>query len=219
MYSGVTAIRVGGTQMETMVVEQALADYDAEVAEARERLNQRLFGHATAAPRTVVPVEGDWEFIEERTGERYPWPTGVDNYDQFWVYRAPDGRLFGVGKVTEGYDGRDFWMTFYLGAGGGSKRPVVMFVAADDYATTSDTAAIIRGKGATGKAMFGMDEELPEIYADDRFDIQLYKSRVNPKSGYSYNKAGVIVKADDHVGMLRHAQAQVDLRGLYPESA
>jgi len=204
--------------MESSTVEQALSDYDAEVAEARERLHQALFGHAMAPPRDVRPLEGEWEFVEERSGERYPWPSGTDNYDRFWVYRAPDGRLFAAGIVPKGYQGRDFWMTFYLGSGGGSKRPVVLFVATDDHADTGEAAAIIRGKGSTGKAMFGMDDPLPEVY-EHGFDIQLYKDRVTSETGYSYNKAGVIVKADDHVGMLRHAQAQVDLRGLYPETA
>lgn len=204
--------------MDTSIVEQALLEYDANVAEARERLHQALFGDATAAPRDVRPINGEWEFVEERSGERYPWPTGTDNYDRFWVYRAPDTRLFATGIVPGGYQGRDFWMTFYLGSGGGSKRPVVLFVAADDYADSGEAAAIIRGKGSTGKAMFGMDDVLPEVY-EHGFKIQLYKDRVTSETGYSYNKAGVVVRADDHVGMLRHAQAQMDLRGLYPEAA
>ena len=102
--------------------------------------------------------------MEERSGERYPWPSGTDNYDKFWIYRAPDGRLFATGIVPKGYQGRDFWMTFILGSGRGSKRPVVLF-GDDDYADTGEAAAIIRGKGSTGKAMFGMDDELPEVTA------------------------------------------------------
>lgn len=204
--------------MDNLIIEQALMDYDTEVAEARERLHQALFGRATAPPRDVRPAEGKWEFVEERSGERYPWPSGTDNYERFWVYRSPDGRLFATGIVPKGYQGRDFWMTFCLGAGGGSKRPVVLFVATDDYAETTEAAAIIRGKGSTGKAMFGMDDVLPDVYQHG-FDIQLYKGRVTSETGYSYNKAGVIVKGDDHVGMLRHARAQVDLRGLDPETA
>ena len=85
-------------------------------------------------------------------------------------------------------------------------------MATDDFTHTGDAAAIIRGKGLTGKAMFGLADPLPAAY--EGFKIQRYKDRVNPESGYSYDKAAVVVQGEDHVGMLKHAQAQVDLRGL-----
>lgn len=56
-------------------------------------------------PGRSIPGFGSsmaWSFREERQDERYPWPQGMEHHDGFWVYEAPDGRLFGVGRVGRG---------------------------------------------------------------------------------------------------------------------
>ncbi|HEX2503280.1 MAG TPA: lipoyl(octanoyl) transferase LipB [Miltoncostaeaceae bacterium] len=201
-----------------------LLDLDVEVGAMRRRLEhrwrERLGKPSVDSQGTKTPpatIEGQWVLRDERMGERYPWPEGMEYYDDpFWIYEAPDGRLFGLGRVSAGREDRPFWMTFVLGAEGGSKRAVVLFMATNDYADTGEAAALIRGKGPTGRAMYGMDEALPAAYAEMR--IERYKDRVTGER-YSYDKAAVIAHGDDHVAMLRHAMAQVDLRGLEPQAA
>jgi hypothetical protein len=41
---------------------------------------------------------------------------------------------------------------FRLGSGGGSPRPILPFVAADDFAETGEMVATLRGKGANGRS-------------------------------------------------------------------
>ncbi len=201
----------------TLTSDTILAAFDAAIAEARKvfegSLRRRL--GELEEDDDVTSGAGGWSFVEERADKTYTWPKSVDEYARYWVYRAPDGRLCALGLVSpEG--GRPYWVTFLLGSGGGSPTAVVVFNAADDYEVTGEALAIIRGKGGS-KAMFGPDDALPRPYRDMR--VETYRDRISGRSGYTFNKAAVVAHHDDHITMLRHALAQVDLRGLKAQGA
>jgi hypothetical protein len=196
-----------------LTAETILGAFDAAMAEARTSFESSVRRHLGGMTETegMTTGAGDWSFVEEREGRTYTWPKSVDEYARYWVYRAPDGRLCALGLVSP-ESSPPFWVTFLLGSGGGSPTAIVVFNAADDYAVTGEALAIIRGKGG-GKAMFGPEDALPPAYHDMR--IETYRDRISGRRGYSFNKAAVIAHRDDHITMLRHALAQVDLRGIH----
>jgi len=154
----------------------------------------------------------DWVLIDERLGETYQWPkVPPEVYDPFTVYEGTTSRgsiRMGIGRCqrtqTWGRD-RVYLITFLITKGG--KRPLCEFLATDDYATTGETVAIIRGLGR-GRSMYGPSNVLPSPYRHLR--IENYRDRID-FSG-SWNKQAVVAHEDDAATMLNHSLIQADLR-------
>lgn len=194
-----------------------LAEVIAALDEAKLKITSILGGTGeSTSPAYNDPREG-WTLEEEREGVSYRWPKGLETYETFHIYRSsPElgGILMGIGAAPpEEFYGqmRSYWVVFLMGTGGGSKRPVVVFSACDDYETTGDSVAVIRGKGDTGKEMFGPDDTLPPGY--ERLRVELFKDRV---SG-GYNRAALVATTPEE--MLAHGAIQVQVRSLKPAQA
>ena len=174
------------------------------------------------------PVSGDelsaaaasrWRLADERTGETYSWPEGLDEYETFRIFdctTAPLGQ-YAVGKVTNvknEYWGqlRPYFVVFKLGAGGGSKQPIAVFVAADDFEQTADYIAVIRGAGGKrGQRMFPPDQAPPQAY--EGLSVVTFRDRIAGTQRFSgFNRLAVAANEEDAETMLRHAAIQVVLR-------
>lgn len=204
-----------------------------EIAVIRQHLNAMLDdlgqlgganqgGTSMQATPTVAThdLPASWHHVESRTNETYSWPGLLEEYTTFDVYesRSASGRPMGRWAIGEcertavwGRD-RKYLIVFKLGGGGGSKQPICEFLEADDFSTTHELVAIIRGSGGPrGQRMFDPEAELPPYYAGLR--VETYRDRISgtPRLG-SWNKLAVVAHKDDSTSMLLHAAIQVLLR-------
>lgn len=164
-------------------------------------------------------LPSDWRLVETREGESYRWPEGREEYATFRVFegRTQDDNTvqYAIGQVASldvwGME-RTYFVVFHLGAGRGSKQPIVVFLAADDYEQSHECVAIIRGKGGgRGQQMFAPGDDLPAAY--DGMRIEVFRDRIQGTSRRrGYDKLAVIARDDDIDTMLRHASIQVQMR-------
>jgi len=151
----------------------------------------------------------DWRLVREREGESYRWPKGRDRYEPYRVFmgttRAEGAVQVGLGEtVRKNRWGRDRkYVVAFLGAGA-PQRPLVEFVAADDYERTRELVAVIRGSDG-GRRMYGAGDTLPAVYTE-RFRTQLYNERVVHPG--VWNKIVVVAREDDDEAILNHALIQ-----------
>lgn len=163
---------------------------------------------------TEVEFPYEWRLVEEREGETYTWPEpgGPDEYVTFRVYEG----VTSAGKVraaigecervaVRGKD-RQYAITFLM-TPGGSKRPIAEFLETDDYETTRDRIAIVKGKNGSPK-MYDPTDALPPEYG--RFRIETYRNRID-YSG-SYTKQAIVARDDDIDAMLGHTLIQAQTR-------
>jgi hypothetical protein len=102
----------------------------------------------------------DWEEFGRSTNETYKWPDGnVDRYTEFVSYHGTDG--FTGMTLALGYLNNGDAVGFVLGTGGGSKRGITYFFAADDFEQTNEKVSMIRGGGPKGRSGFAPHEPLP----------------------------------------------------------
>jgi hypothetical protein len=87
---------------------------------------------------------------------------------------------------------------------GSPQKPLVEFLAADDYKETRELVAVIRGSDG-GRRMYGAGDPLPGIY-EERFRTQMYGERVDYPG--VWNKVVVVAHEDDFDSMLNHALIQ-----------
>src|SRR5262249_39992619 len=149
-----------------------------------------------------------------REGETYSWPEGPDEYDTFEIYENAVVGQYAIGKVDVAE--REYWgsrrpyiVVFKLGAGGGSKQPISVFVAAEDCEPSHEYVAVVRGAGGPrGQRMFSPGEPLPAAY--ETLPTVVFRDRIEGTPRFSgYNKIGVVAAESDPETMLRHAAAQV----------
>jgi hypothetical protein len=151
----------------------------------------------------------DWRLVREREGESYRWPKGRDQYKPYRVFmgttRAEGAVQIGLGEtVRKNRWGRDRKYVVAFLSPGSPQKPLVEFVAADDYEQTRELVAVIRGSDG-GRRMYGVGDALPTIYAD-RFRTQLYNERVVYPG--AWNKIVVVAREDDDEAILNHALIQ-----------
>jgi hypothetical protein len=205
--------------MELTAGLDALDDLVDDWATATKRFTTRLRGllDEGAAESASAAEAGrsrtKWVEVKRLQDQTYSWPPdhgGFEKYDPFVIYQSKGSRLalaYNVNPVfVKGRARKQVWV-FRLGTGGGSKEPIVPFVAADDYEDTRELVAIIRGKGETGRQMFGPGDELPPTYAHSRID------NLGERIDGHYNRYCVVAHEDDLQTMLDHGAAQVELRG------
>lgn len=200
------------------VVERHGAVIGSQIAQMFGEIRDALAGDSSSAsrpqPKASPAPEALWREVERRVGETYKWPTehgDLEEYDPFVVYSA-DGLTLALAQNVGPVMVKDKWRkqvwVFRIGAGGGSKRPIMPFVQADDYEQTRELVALIRGKGDSGRGMFGPGDSLPAAYEGMR--VENFGARI---AGH-YNKYCVVAHEDDVKAMLDHGAAQVRLRGL-----
>ena len=169
-----------------------------------------------AADEAAAPALGDrsdlpedWRLVREREGEFYRWPKGRDRYEPYRVFigttRAEGAVQIGLGEtVRKNRWGRDRkYVVAFLGAGA-PQRPLVEFVAADDYEQTRELVAVIRGSDGA-RRMYSAGDTLPAVYTE-RFRTQLYNERVVHPG--VWNKIVVVAREDDDEAILNHALIQ-----------
>ena len=168
--------------------------------------------HPQASPKIELPLS--WRLVEERHGVVYTWGEDHDVYDPFRVYEGEisSGRVrLAIGKCerarTFGED-RIYYIVASIGPAGGI-RAVSEFLATDDYDETGDVIAIIKGKEGSAR-QFDRADELPAVYAS--WPTATYRDRVDYPGAYS--KQALVCNELEHEGMLNHALAQIQLRGL-----
>jgi hypothetical protein len=164
----------------------------------------------TAAARPAgADLPADWSLTQERQGEAYRWPKQRDGYSSYRVFlgmtRGEGAVQIGLGEtVRENAWGRDRKYVVAFLSGGSPQHPLVEFVAADDFETTRELVAVIRGSDG-GRRMYGIGDKLPAVYAE-HFRTQIYNERVAHPG--AWNKAVVVAREDDHATMLNHALVQ-----------
>jgi hypothetical protein len=159
-----------------------------------------------------------WTEVGLLADQTYSWPPdagGLERYDPFVVYERGDLNLALAHNtqpvVVKDRPRKQIWV-FHLRAPRGSKRPIVPFVAADDYDETGELVAIIRGKGPNGRKMFGPGDALPREY--ERVRLDRFGNRI---TGH-YDKFCVVATEEDPVTMLNHGAAQIRLREVAKSS-
>lgn len=160
-------------------------------------------------PVEVPGEQASWTEVQRLTGQTYQWPEnngGLEKYDPFVVYESA-GLVLAVAPLVNNREREQTWV-FKMSTDLEKKRPVTPFIAADDFAESGEMVALIRGKGPTGRQMFGPGDQLPPAYEDMK--IELCADRKNG----GYKKSCVVAHKDDAETMLRHCAAQVKIRGL-----
>jgi hypothetical protein len=154
-----------------------------------------------------------WRPVEQRTGETYHWPNlPLEQYAPFTVFEGSTTKgsiRLGIGRCQRApVFGKDrlYLITFHMTAGG--KRPLCEFVEVDDYRTTQELVAIIRGNGPSQRSMYPPTSVLPGPYG--KLPTALYADRIKFRG--SYKQQAVVAREDDVDTMLNHSLVQADLR-------
>jgi hypothetical protein len=186
-------------------------------------LREALLGGADPGPpapsmpsgERAIDVEfpEEWIAVEDREGESYQWPNvPLEDYDPFTVYEGTTSRgsiRLAVGRCQRAHVfGRDrlYLITFHITAGG--KRPLCEFVEADDYESTGELVAIIRGNGTAKRSMFPPGSNLPGAYRKLR--VETYSDRIVWRG--SYGQLAVVANEGDADAMLNHTLIQAAFR-------
>jgi hypothetical protein len=151
----------------------------------------------------------DWSLVGEREGQSYQWPDERDRYSRYGVFmgttRAEGAVHLALGEtIRKNKWGRDRKYVVAFLTSGSPQQPLAEFVAVDDYETTRELVAVIRGSDG-GRRMYGAGDTLPAIY-EERFRTQMYAERVDYPG--VWNKAVVVAREDDYTTMLNHALIQ-----------
>lgn len=191
----------------------------AEPSPVEEDVLRETLSGSSSDDELAAAAMSLWRLADERRDETYSWPEGLDEYATFRVFdctTAPLGQ-YAIGKVVNverEYWGqrRPYFVVFKLGAGGGSKQPIAVFVAADNFEQTADYIAVIRGAGGPrGQRMFPPDQAPPTPY--DGLSVVTFRDRVAGTPRFSgFNRLAVAANEEDVETMLRHAAIQVLLR-------
>lgn len=156
----------------------------------------------------------DWRLVRELDGQSYAWPKERETYVRYRVFASDttrDGTVHvAIGEAERAKAwGRDRTYLIAFLTSGAPQVPLVEFLEVDDYESTHELLAIIRGSDG-GKKMYGPGDSLPDVYTQN-FRTELYSDRVvYPRS---WNKLAVIAHEDDHAAILNHALVQARRRG------
>ena len=166
--------------------------------------------------RAVAPAGGGpadlpetWQLVQERDGESYRWPKRTDEYAPYRVFmgttRAEGAVQIALGTTvrTNAWGRERTYVVAFL-TGRAPQDPLVEFVAADDFAVTSELVAVIRGSDGA-RRMYGVGDALPPVYAE-RFRTDIYNERIIYRG--VWNKVVVVAREDDVESMLNHALIQ-----------
>jgi hypothetical protein len=172
-------------------------------------------GHArTAPPDGPADLPDEWRLVREMQSQAYVWPESRDEYETYRIYAGVTAREGAVhialGRAPRPNAwGRDRLYVVGFLSSGSPQIPLVEFLEADDFETTREFIAVIRGRDG-GKKMYGPGDPLPAAYID-HFQTVLYRDRIDARGAWS--KMAVVAREDDAAGMLNHALLQARRRG------
>ena len=167
-----------------------------------------LIGGGAPAGGAPVDLPAAWHLVKEREGESYRWPKRTDEYAPYRVFMGMtrEGAVqiaLGTTVRTNAWGRERTYVVAFL-TGGSPQDPLVEFVAADDFAETSELVAVIRGSDGA-RRMYGVGDALPPVYAE-RFRTGVYNERIIYRG--VWNKVVVVARQDDVESMLNHALIQ-----------
>jgi hypothetical protein len=204
----VTLEHVPDRELGPLLTHLAEAGFENPVIKpARTRARSRKAAASTRGRKVDLPDE--WSLVWEREGESYQWPENRERYSRYRVFM---GTTRGEGVVHIGLGetvrkkkwGRDRkYVVAFLGTGS-PQKPLVEFLAADDYEKSRELVAVIRGSDG-GRRMYGPGDALPEIY-EEHFRTQMYDDRVEHPG--VWKRVVAVAGEEDHVTMLNHALIQ-----------
>jgi hypothetical protein len=156
-----------------------------------------------------------WRRVRELADQAYSWPNKREQYESYAVYAAETQRE-GTVHIALGWAkrvrtwGRDRSYVIAFLTSGSPQRPLVEFLETDDFETTRELIAVIRGRdGARSKRMFGPGDSLPPAYVS-QFRTVMYSDRIRASGAWS--KIAVLAREDDPDTMLNHALLQARRR-------
>lgn len=160
----------------------------------------------TSEWRQVDVIEGfshSWPEVHEHYGPMTVWERSVDDETVRLAIGQPRERLDLYGKERG-------WVSVWEVANGQPREQCANFIETDDFETTGERIALIRGKGGNRQAGFepGDEDLLSETYRGVRIAVQRDRI-VGP---YAKKRLGVIATDDDTVVMLEHALVHRQLR-------
>ena len=164
----------------------------------------------TAVSSDELPAS--WSGVSKLADQTYLWPDHREAYSAYKVWAADvDGKTIHIalGETTRDAWGRERKYVVAFLTSGSPQVPLVESLAVDDYETSHELIAIIRGKDG-GKKMYGPGDLLPDVYRHN-FRTELYCDRVDYTR--AWNKMGVIIHEDDDTTLLNHALLQARRRG------
>jgi hypothetical protein len=204
----VTLENVPDRELGPLLTHLAQAGFENPIIEpvTSDSRSRRAAASARARP---ADLPEDWSLVAEREGQSYQWPEGRDKYSRYGVFmgttRAEGAAHIALGEtIRKNKWGRNRKYVVAFLSSGSPQKPLAEFVAVDDYETTRELVAVIRGSDG-GRRMYGAGDTLPGIY-EQRFRTQMYAERVDYPG--VWNKAVVVAREDDHVTMLNHALIQ-----------
>jgi hypothetical protein len=169
----------------------------------------KALGAPASGGTGIGDLPAEWRLVHERSGESYQWPDERDQYTRYRVFmgatRAEGAVHLGLGEtIRQNRWGRDRKYVVAFLSSGSPQKPLAEFVAADDYETTRELVAVIRGSDG-GRRMYGAGDALPGVY-EEHFRTALYSDRVVYPGAWS--KIVVVAPEDDYETMLNHALIQ-----------
>ena len=102
---------------------------------------------------------------------------------------------------------RGYWVAFEM-VNGQKRRPILIFMEADDFDTSGALVAVLKGKGAGGRSMFAPGDDLPVGY--ERLTVEIFRDRVSGPQ--AYNRLAVVAEGGGRQAMCTHAFLQLGLR-------
>jgi hypothetical protein len=199
--------------------EALAADLRADALAASTPASATPTATTPPTPSASAPSAGrtkPWTHVEDLAGKSYKWPDEpVEDYAPFSVSETADPRgsvRIGIGypdqaAIDRSSRKRPYLVTFEV-VGQKAVRPLVVFTATDDHASTGDFVGVIKGKGPRKTEMFGPGDVLPPEYAG--LEIVVFRDHVS--GAYSYNKLAVIARGGNVDAILDHALLQLRLR-------
>jgi hypothetical protein len=156
-----------------------------------------------------------WRQVDIIEGFEHQWPELHEHYGPMAVWESADDQgpvRLAIGEPQERLDlyGRKRgWLSIWQVINGQPRDQRANFVETDDYATSGERIAHIRGKNGNRMAGYAPTEKhlLPAVYANMRIEVQ--RDRMNGR--YAKERLGVVATSDDIEVMLDHALTHLRL--------
>ena len=170
---------------------------------------------ATRAVGKALGRREPWRPVGTIEGFEHQWPELHEHYGPMAVWETVDDHgpvRLAIGEPEERVDlyGRERgWVSIWEVINGQPREQRANFVETDNFATTGERIAHIRGKNGNRMAGYAPDEDhlLPAVYSNMRIEVQ--RDRLN--GPYAKERLGVVATSDDVDVMLDHALTHLRL--------